>query len=259
MRILAGLVLCSAIALHADVPAFDRGLPVTNLNNGAGGDRSNVAWAFGPDSGLSYAVGDDFTLSGTGVLDITDLRVWVIGTDSEPLSNMWSDLTLFGGGTSTASVAVIPTISQTVTPVTYADGSSYQGSSGGSIQIYQVDFGVNWNVNASQLYTFFVGSTPTAENIGIYGSGGVGPFLSASNAALGGSPHDGSDNLMWYLGYDGSNTAKDIGQWDSNGYGWDKSSDVNVQVFVPEPSVIELFGAFAFVLGAFTVKRYRRS
>lgn len=25
-----------------------------------------------------------------------------------------------------------------------------------------------------------------------------------------------------------------VGQWDSNGGGWDKSSDVNVQVFVPD-------------------------
>ncbi|HBA72391.1 MAG TPA: hypothetical protein DER40_04025 [Geobacter sp.] len=71
-------------------------------------------------------------------------------------------------------------------------------------------------------------------------------FLHSSNAALSGSSQQGSDNQMLYaLVAPGSDIATDIGSWDSDGYGWDKSSDANIQVFgtpVPEPGTVLLLG-----------------
>ena len=266
MKHLTGLLIplvCCAFVLHADSLVFDRGLPTANLNNAAGADRSNVAWAdYSPSGGQNWAIGDTFSL--TQYTQITDLRVWIIGTGSEPLSNMWSDLTLFVGGQGAGSISALSTVSTSggpgvdITPVTYADGESYQATSGDYIQIYQVDFLVNLALNANT-YSFFVGGTPTAENGSLYNPNSVSPFLSASNAALSGSPQEGADGILSEISYDGSGvTGYDT--FDSNGDGWDKSSDVNVQLFgtVPEPSSIMLLGIFVCALGLFARKAHEQ-
>ena len=245
-KLIGVLLLCSATCLYADNVAFNRGLPSANLNNAAGAARSNVSWAF-PDGWESYnwAVGDTFNLGTSGTVTVDDIRVWMIGTGTSSLNTMWSDFTLFLGDpsgniqyTSTVNAATGPGIS--ITPTTYPGGASYQGSSGSNIQLYQVDFLGNWAIDGSQTYTFFVGGTPTSTNAGLYGGSGDSPFLSASNAALsdscGGCTQEGADNTMYYLAY-GAPTAAGVagaGTWDSNGDGWDKSSDVNVEVLAPE-------------------------
>lgn len=121
--------------------------------------------------------------------------------------------------------------------------------------MWQVDFtNLNWTVQGGTLYAFFVGATPGAAYFG------DGPFLSASNAALSGSPQQGADNLMWYLGQDASTGAiNDIGQWDSNGGGWDKSSDVNVELFAtPEPSSILFLGTILSIVAFLARREYRK-
>jgi hypothetical protein len=255
--LLAVLLFSGTAVLRADTMVFDRGLPTANLNDTAGANRSNVAWGDAYDT-KSWATGDDFNLGMAGNVQITDLRVWIIGTDSQPLSTMWSDLTLFGGDTTAASVNVLTPTSVVISPATYADGSTYQGSLGGSINIWQVDFHLNWLVDGSTTHTFFVGGTPTQANVGIYGVG-VSPSLHASNAALSGLPQQGADDLFREISYTGS-TIDHFGTWDSapvlGGGGWDKSSDINVQIFAtPEPSAYILLGTVLLSLALLTRKK----
>jgi len=263
------LLLCCAFVLQAEVMVFDRGLPVANLNNAAGANRSNVAWGdytpYGTPS-YNWAVGDDFNLGLAGTFHVTDLRVWLVGINGKPLSEMWSDLTLFLGGTAAGSITAVTPVGTVVTEVSYANSETYQGSSGNFIKIHQVDFLLDWWINGNSTYTFFVGGTPTQTNIDAYGTG-VSPFLSASNSARSGSTQQGADNLFREIGYNGSGVVQYSGTWDSSGAcgnsnicgGWDKSSDINVQVFVPEPSVIMMLGAFAGLLGFGAFARKRRA
>ena len=69
-------------------------------------------------------------------------------------------------------------------------------------------------------------------------------FLHASNAALSGSPQDGSDNLM-LAGIYSAGTVSSVETWTSAGNGWDKASDVNVQVLGTVPDA----GSTVLLLG----------
>ena len=77
----------------------------------------------------------------------------------------------------------------------------------------------------------------------------------ASNAALSGTKQDGADDK--YLEFDRNNLAN-VTVWDSNGNGWDKSSDINVQITgtqVPEPTSLLLFCTGLTVIGMATWRR----
>jgi PEP-CTERM motif len=131
--------------------------------------------------------------------------------------------------------------------VTYADGSTYQGTSGNFHPIFQVDFtNLDLDVAADASLMFGVNGSGIGANI---------LSLAASNAALGGVPADGADDLFYF--FDASNLASGNGSVDSNGNGWDKSSDIDVQVFgnpnaaaVPEPATLALpvFGLLGIAL-----------
>ncbi len=242
------IAVCFGTLLHADTVFYDRGLPTANLNNAAEGLRSNVAWAYGVDPEAYWAVGDTFNLGSAGTYGINDFRVWVVGA-------VPSTLTLWGGGTT--DPATINPIASTVSVqlAAYNDPAqpletTYQGYLGPYRNIYQVDFlNLNWTVNGNQDYSFFVTGV----------AGQTGPFLHASNAALSGSPQQGSDNQMLWAGFDPGITAvADFGVWDSNAPNtWDKSSDINVQIFAatPEPGSILLFGTLLVGVGAIVRKR----
>src|ERR1039458_6330459 len=115
---LSVVLLFSATAtLNADVMVFDRGLPTANLNNAAGANRSNVAWGGYTPSGKYYAEGDTFNFGTTGqTYTITDLRVWIVGSGTTPLSDIFNSLTLSGGGFTPANVNDISTVSTTGDP-----------------------------------------------------------------------------------------------------------------------------------------------
>jgi hypothetical protein len=230
---------------------FDRGLPTTNLNNAAGSDRSNVQWAFTADPSTPndrWLVGDDFTIGGSQSYLVDTIRIW---------STSNTDLSLWFGpaGGTIAQLAIAPTITQ----VTYANTSSYQGSSGNYLPLYQLDFNLGMILNGATAYQFFLngpmidfpaGSPPWTSLINAY--------VHSSNGALSGSTQQGYDNLLLYLNAL-NGIAGEIGTWDSNGNGWDKSSDGNVQVYgdpVPIPAAAWLLGSG--LVGLIGLNRRRR-
>lgn len=230
-----GAMLVAGVAQA--VLLVDRGLPTTNLNNAAGSNRSNVAWADTDPS--SYMYGDDFTLpNAASAYHIDTIRVWLVGYDGVSVDDMFNSLSLHLGTTASVSLA---SSSPTATPVQYVGGLDYQSSSGALKQIYQLDFPVSINASGGQTISFALQGVGKDDPSDTYADDYLA-FLHASNAALSGSPQEGSDDTLWSWNVgDGSLDTS----WDSNGNGWDKSSDFNVQVegvAVPEPASIALIG-----------------
>jgi PEP-CTERM motif len=229
---------------------FDRGLPTANLNNAAGSDRSNVAWG---DVNPVESIGDNFSLTQNSI--VTTIQVWVVGspvgTSSDPAAT--NTYVLWLGTDSGATSSVTETASSSsVTAVTYSDGSPYQGSSGDSLQLYEVDFsGLDLDLTTGT-YAFGVSGPSVEDDVNT-------PFLSASNGALSGSTQEGDDGLVY--GFDAAGNMVSGYPFDSEGNGWDKSSDVNVQVFgtpVPEPTSMALLGAALLGFAGIGYRRRRK-
>lgn len=205
----------------ADSLIFDRGLPNTHLNNDAGSERSNVAWSYGDNDHVS---GDDFTLGTAGEKwVVTGIRTWGIGRLAT-LSDEFTNIKLYAGtnGLTLLPGVVIPTA------VTYSNGQGYQSTSGEYRHIWQLDFtSLNWVIDGGTKYYFAVNGTPTGNGYSLW-------FNHASNAALSGTPQQGADNkwISWLLPSLPSpiycNSSGGSGECDG---GWDKTSDINVQVF----------------------------
>lgn len=255
MRNMLGVIGLSALLLagaaHAQTMVVDRGLPTANLNNVAGASRSNVSWALGSP----YFIGDTFTLGGAAGTSYTinSLQTWVIARDGAPLS-----ATLYTGRGAAADMATT-SIAPTFDLVSYADGSTYQTPSGAFRSIYSVTFsGLNIVAGAGEIISFGVDGV---------NQGGYNFFNHASNAALSGSTQASADNVMSYYYHDGAD-ALYYAPFDSNGNGFDKSSDINVRVFatvtpaaaaVPEPATWGMMILGFGVVGAAMRRRVRAS
>ena len=240
--LLAAAALASVLTTTASAGLiFDRGLPTANLNNISGANRSNVAWA---DTAPTLSMGDNFTLSSADV--INGVRVWVVTRSTLTTPNAF---TLWLGSDTgipaTTNVAAVAT-STSVTLANYADASTYQASGGDMINIYQVDFFGLSLAYGPGTYAFGVSGTPGRDDVAT-------PFLHSSNGPLSGSTQMGSDGFIY--GFDSLGLMVTGYPWNSNGAGWDKSSDVNVQVFVPEPSNVALLAIALMSLLGFGMMR----
>ena len=230
------LAFCTVGAMAAPTMLVDRGLPTANLNNAAGANRSNVAWVEGDavSTTAPYTVlGDNFTNTSGQAWSISTVRLWVVGS--------MSTVRLLGG-VDGGSLGVVST-SYTASTANYADTSTYQGSGGSPITMTQIEFAVNLLLNAGETFDFFLDGTG-----GTY----IVPFMHASNAALSGSPQDGSDDKMLSATLTGSSLSN-LATWTSLGNGWDKASDFNVQVegqALPEPASLALVGVAVLGLAA---------
>ncbi len=236
IRNLAFCSLLACTAFAAD-PALvvDRGLPQVNLNTPAGGARSNIRWSW-YDHGF---VGDDFAIGRPGERWVIDaIRTWTVpgdqASDPQRLGDLYQDVRLYFGGkegdlTPVSTVQLTAGSDETGNPdVRIAEVTSTlpYDEFGKNLRIWQVDFtGLHLQVEGGVKLRF-----------GVWGMGRPNPdregktyawFNHASNAGLSAAGQDGSDGAM--LLFDGA--GRFAGKFHGGGAGWDKDSDINVQVF----------------------------
>ena len=231
--LVCALPLCAADSALV----VDRGLPEANLNNASGSARSNVRWTWYEHGFL----GDDFTIGQAGEFWVIDsIRVWTVPgkTGSEParLGEFYQDVRLYLGSgsrdlTPVSSAQLSADSDEVSNPnvrITEAtrNGVLMYDNFGSPMRIWQIEFS-NLNVN--------VGGG-VKQRFGVWGNGREIPgsdgkahswFNHASNAALSGGRHDGADGSM--LRFDAAGRFKET--FTTEGNGWDKPADINVQVF----------------------------
>ena len=228
---------------HADL-LLDRGLPSANLNL-TNANRSNVAWVDGgqttaaPTPANYWVEGDTFKNTTGATWNIDTVRVWAVG----PMTTA----SLIGGLSSNGAAGLSPvSTSYTATNATYPGGQVYISTSGARVLMTEIDFAVNLTLTAGQEFVFFLDGT---------GGNYIIPFMSASNAALSGTPQEGADDLIWEANLV-AGAAVSMDSFTTLGNGWDKASDFNVQVLgtaVPEPGSMALVALG--LLGAVAVRR----
>jgi len=237
LKIAGWLALASSAWAADSLLVVDRGLPSGNLNNVSGAARSNVRWASG-DSGF---LGDHFVLGARGEKWVIDsIRTWAVpgleDADPDHLGDFYQDVRLYFGApggdlTPVTSALLSPGSDEssnpnmTLTEATRAGAQLYDNF-GKFLRVWQIDFtGLNITVEGGARYNFGVWGMGRE----IPGSDGKGYmwFNHASNASLSAARQDGADGVM--LLFEGSGKA--AGQFTGQGNGWDKNSDINVQVF----------------------------
>src|ERR1035437_684914 len=238
------IVLAAAAQAAAQVMIVDRGLPTHNLNNPAGDNRSNVSWG---ETDLNYFDGDTFTVPASGTWKVRTIRLWSVGfyannnsilTDDSYLGDHFGNVSLYVGPVNSsfnrvALASFLPGSDATTNPNVVATRVQYNGRAG-----TELDYGNNGPAGA---YTHIVQIDFKNLNRSFPGGTQVQfgmltdrdyTLSHASNAGLSGSRQDQADNLYrQFLVNFNPATATFVTTVDSNAVGWDKSSDINVQVF----------------------------
>lgn len=275
---------CGTIAASAQVLVVNRPLPVTNINNAAGSNRSNVDWGdWGYDmSGDTLIMptvsgsNDDWTITHVRMWFDVDPTAYDLNYNQTATSNLTDPGDLFqninlywGNGGTTDPVSIVDSANftgslttddanVTVQKTHFANGDGYQTNSGAIVQIYQVDFsGLNISAQSGGNYGFALSGTSKDANGGSYGW-----FNEASNGPLGGSPADSDDDFFRYY-YLSDGSVEGIYNSAAPDGGWDKTSNINIQVWatqaVPEPSEFGFLAIAGLGLISAAKKKIRRS
>lgn len=229
------LVMCLP-GLAADSQlVVDRGLPQSNLNNASGAARSNVRWSW---RGHGF-LGDDFTIGEPGEHWVIDsIRTWAVpGGAGDVLAHFgdyYQDVRLHFGQNDVTPVATgqltAGSDDTSNTNIRISDtsqsGAAMYDDFGTSLRVWQIDFtNLNLSVEGGLKYRF-----------GVWGNGRPIPgaedkafawYNHASNAGLSGARQDGADGTM--LLFDAAGRSE--GSHNAEGGGFDKGTDINVQVF----------------------------
>lgn len=235
--LLLGLALTWTVFAAEPTLVVDRGLPQANLNSASGDYRSNIRWSL-YDSGF---IGDDFTVGTVGESWAIDtIRLWTVpgvnATDPDHLGDFYQDVRLYvgneeGGVTPSMTGLLKPGSDQISNPnILIADAT------GTGVVPYE-DFGSNmrvWQIDFTKLNLTVPGGVKV--RFGAWGLGRPVPgkadktyawFNAASNAPLAIAKQEGADGEMLLF----TSGGKFKSTFDGKGAGWDKSSDINVQVF----------------------------
>ena len=203
----------------------------------SGDSRANIRWS-SEEHGF---VGDDFTIGAPGETWVIDsIRTWtappMLTTSSKHLGDLYQDVRLYFGPSGNALTPIqTSTLSKgsdaadkaavKITDLTQSGATPYE-EFGKNLRVMQVEFtGLNMMVQGGTKYAFGVWGMgrPVADAPDkIYSWFNLG-----SNAALSAARQDGADDTL--LLFDGG--GKFEGPFNSKGQQWDKSSDINVQVF----------------------------
>ena len=270
----AALLLGAVAAVPAHVSAglvVDRGLPTANLNDAAGANRSNISWGGYQDAnGAFWFTGDTFVMPDLPAgkqWTIDTIRIWspAIPVGNTELGDVYDSIALYAGTFEDPRTTALPQRSSgnisgntssnpniQFTRVYYNnDGvTNYQGNE--DYQVWQVDFThLGWVVDPLAFIDF-----------GVDAMGSDFWYNHASNAALSGSPQQGSNGFFSQISADGF-TIYDCDSGnpaDVDFCPWDKSSDINVQVFantvpVPGSLALALIGLFGLVAARRTSSR----
>lgn len=238
LRAIALFVLPCGLLFAQGQLVVDRGLPKANLNNSAGVEsRSNVRWSMYEEG----FVGDDLVIGDRGERWVIDkLRMWTVpgGKTGVPnyLGDFYEDVRLyFGrekGGVSPVATGLFELNSNqtsnadiAIAPAAEEPAFSYDDF-GTTVRVWQVDFNnLNLAVRGGEKYLF--SAFGLGRQIALEPDRTYPWFNHASNMVFGGAKSDGADNRMRLFRASG----KADGVYFSEEKDWNKSSDLNVQVW----------------------------
>jgi hypothetical protein len=236
--------LCLALTwtAFAAPPALvvNRGLPQANLNNASGDYRSNVRWSL-YDSGF---LGDDFSVGTVGESWVIDtIRVWTVPgvaeTDPEHLGDFYQDVRLYVGGADEGLTPIVTGLLKAGSDQASNSNILISDATAAGVVPYD-DFGSNmrvWQIDFTQVNLPVQGGVKV--RFGAWGLGRPMPskagktgktyawFNAASNAELAVAKQEGADGTMLLF----TSGGRFKSAFDGKGAGWNKSSDINVQVF----------------------------
>lgn len=239
----------AAVAADPAALVVDRGLPQANWNNAAGvAERSNVRWTL-YEQGF---VADEFRLGEPGEKWVVDrIRVWAVpgakGVDPAALGDFYSRVQLFAGPAegdlqAIASADLAPGSSEGSAKVRILngvmEGAPLYDDFGAHYRIWQLDF-ENLEFAAEGGRTYRFGSLGTGRE-------GQAWFTHGANAAKSASRQDGADGKLFL--YD--TAGKFASEYVAGGETWNKTADLNVQVFAHLDAEVALVDGQLVIRGA---------